>query len=122
MTEQMRAVTLEDDLQGYYIDGRPYDFEAGKTVVFPRRDASNIVKRGDGFYEGDVFNVDDDEFRGAIGVQDGVVDPEDMTVEEVKERVEEMDEESLLELRQKEIDGDGRKTAVEAIEEELDER
>lgn len=122
MTEQMRAVELEDDVDGYHIDGQPYDFEVGQTVSLPRDVAHRFVRHGWGVYAGDVYEVDDEDYREEIGVdtdEHDVRDPSEMTVAEVEEYVEDLDEDEIEELRRLEQEGDDRTTALDAIDEQL---
>jgi len=128
MTEQMRPVELRDDVDGYYIDGQPYSFAAGDEVVVPRTVAGDLVRINKAVYAGDVFEVDDEDYEDAIGASDG--DDGDVpaviaegTVDELEEYLDEneLEDERLKTLLEAEQKNRNRTTAVEAIEERLDE-
>lgn len=122
MTEQMRAVTLDEPVDGWHIDGQPYDFPEGSTVVLPRGVARRIVRSGYGHFDGDVFEIDDDEYRDTIGVRDDsdIPDPTDLTVDDLRDVVDDLDEAELEDFLKLEREGDDRTSAIELIESQIE--
>lgn len=117
MVEQMRDVELIDDVEGYYIDGQPYTWSDGDVVALPRPVAHNLVRQDRALYSGDVYEVDDEDFDDAIGESGEADDELDLTIDELRNYVADIDDPAELdELEAHENENKDRKTAYEVID------
>jgi hypothetical protein len=104
MTEN--TVTVRADRAQFRHDGEQY--ERGDVLEVPQRT-----------FDRHQFSLRRAEDGGSDG--DGLPDPGDLTVDEIESLAEDLDANDLIILREVETEGKNRSTALDAINEHIDE-
>ena len=104
MTED--TVSVQVDRAQFRHDGEQYE----------RGDVLEVPKRTFDRHSFSLVRVEDD-----TNSDDGLSDPGDLTVDEIEALAEDLDTNDLINLRELEKEGDNRSTALDAINEQIDE-